>query len=79
MSKTKLQTEFSSKMDVVQCLVNEWGYRSSQFYNSSTNKSVEKFWTFNRCLQHLFDLRRNYVRIEDGRMRKDFYNNVYSK
>lgn len=79
MSKQKLQTVFESKMEIVQCLVNEWGYRQSQFYNNQTNRSVEKFWTYNRCLQHLFDLRRNYVRTEDGRMHKDFYNNVYSK
>jgi hypothetical protein len=69
-----LPTVFSSKMEIVKALVTEWGYRESQFYNNSTNKSVEKFWTYNRCLQHLFKLRREYVRTEHGRMHKDLFN-----
>jgi hypothetical protein len=79
MPKSKLKTEFASKLEIVQCLIDEWDYRQSQFYNSSTNKSVEKFWTYNRCLQHLFDLRKNYIRTEHGRTHKDFYNKVYAK
>ena len=74
-----LKTEFSSKMEIVQCLVEEWGESVKGFYNSSTNKSTEKFWTYNRCLQYLFKLRRDYVRTEHGKMHKDFYNNTYSK
>lgn len=59
-------TELRSKEDVVQCLVTEWGYRSSQFYNHIKSKSVEKFWTFNRCAKHLGDLRKNYHMTPHG-------------
>jgi hypothetical protein len=72
MSKTKLQTVFASKMEIVQCLVNEWGEQESSFYNRPTNRSVEKFWTYNRCLLYLFNLRKNYIRTEYGRTHKDF-------
>jgi hypothetical protein len=67
-----LQTEFNSKMEIVQCISNEWGENPSSFYNSKTNKSVEKFWTYNRCLQYLFKLRRDYIRTKYGRTHKDF-------
>ena len=40
------------------------------------NKSVEKFWTYNRCLNHLFDLRKNYIKTEHGRTLNEFYENV---
>lgn len=69
----QLQEEFTSKMEIVQCLVDEWGEQASSFYNTATNKQREKFWTYNRCLQHLFNLRRNYIRTEHGRTHKDFY------
>jgi hypothetical protein len=72
MPKTKLQTEFSSKMEIVKCLVEEWGEQETSFYNTNTNKQREKFWTYNRCLQYLFNLRKNYIRTEHGRTHKDF-------
>lgn len=75
----ELKNTFESKAEIVECLVKEWGYKESQFYNNPTNKSVEKFWTYNRCLQHLFKLRREYVKIEHGKMYKSFYENVYLK
>lgn len=68
----QLKTEFTCKTEIVQCLVEEWGYRTSQFYNNATNQQVEKRWTYNRCLKHLFDLRRNYVRTEHSITRKGF-------
>jgi hypothetical protein len=58
--------EFRTKEEIVECLVNEWGYRRSQFYNNETNKSIEKSWTFGKCLDHLNNLRRNYVKTEHG-------------
>jgi len=73
MVNKNLKTEFSSKMEIVQCLVEEWGESADGFYNSSTNKHVEKFWTYNRTLQYLFKLRREYVRTEHGRMHKSLY------
>jgi hypothetical protein len=74
MDNTKnIPQDFPTKMDIVKTLVAEWGFRESQFYNSSTNKSVERFWTYNRCLQYLFKLRKDYVRTEHGYMHKDFY------
>jgi len=71
--KNTLKTEFNSKMEIVQCLVEEWGEIATGFYNTPTNKSREKFWTYNRCLQYLFKLRRDYVRTEHGKMHKTLY------
>lgn len=71
--------EFQTKQQIVQTLVDEWGEKETSFYNTPTNKSREKFWTFNRTLQHLFKLRREYVKTEHGIMLKSFYENVYSK
>jgi hypothetical protein len=65
-----MKVEFNSKEEIVECLVKEYGYRKSQLYNSATNKSVEKFWTYSRCLQHLTNLRKNYVRVGKGIMLK---------
>jgi len=67
-----LQTVFESKMEIVQCLVKEWGEKESSFYNTPTNKQREKFWTYNRTLQYLFKLRREYVRTSYGRTHRDF-------
>ena len=72
-------TEFTTKAEIIQALATEFGENPAGFYNSPTNKSVEKFWTFNRCLQHLFKLRRDYVRTEHGIMLKSFYENVWKK
>jgi hypothetical protein len=58
--------ELLTKEDVVQCLVTEWGARASQFYNNTKSKSVEKFWTFNRCARHLGNLRKNYHMTPHG-------------
>jgi hypothetical protein len=75
----ELKDTFESKLEIVKCLVDEWDYSESQFYNNATNKSVERIWTYNRCLQHLFDLRRNYVKTEHGKMLREFYENVWLK
>jgi hypothetical protein len=72
----KVKNVFETKTEIVKCLVDEWDYRDSQFYNNLSNKSVEKFWTYNRCLNHLFDLRKNYIKTEHGRTLKEFYENV---
>lgn len=76
---SELKNVFESKLEIVKCLVEEWGYKESQFYNNSTNKSVDKFWTYNRCLQHLFHCRRHYVFTKHGKMDKEFYENVWLK
>jgi len=74
-----LQEVFNSKLEIVQALQAEYGENPKGFYNTNTNKSVEKFWTYNRCLQYLFKLRRDYVRTEHGKMLRSFYEEVYSK
>ena len=60
----------NNKAEVVEQLVKEWGCKTNSFYNTPTNKHVEKFWTYNRCLQHLFKLRRDYVKTENGIIHK---------
>ena len=74
-----MKVEFNSKAEIVQTLVDEWGEKTTSYYNTPTNKSVEKFWTYNRTLQHLFKLRRDYIKTEHGVMLKEFYENVYIK
>ena len=49
---------FQTKSEIVDVLVSEYGMIKSSFYNTSTNKQREKFWTFNRTLQYLFKLKR---------------------
>jgi hypothetical protein len=61
-----MKVKFENREEVIECLVNEWGYRTSQFYNNEKNKQVEKIWTLNRCARHLSDLRNNYYRDEYG-------------
>jgi len=74
-----MKVEFNSKTEIVQCLVEEFGDKVSSYYNTPTNKSVEKFWTYNRTLQHLFKMRKDYVKTEHGVMLKSFYENVWLK
>ena len=74
-----MKIEFNSKAEIVQTLVDEWGEKTTSYYNTPTNKSREKFWTYNRTLQHLFKLRRDYIKTEHGVMLKEFYENVYIK
>jgi hypothetical protein len=49
------------KEAVVATLVSNWGMKKESFYNTPTNKSVEKFWTYNRCLNFLRKLERDYT------------------
>ena len=74
-----MKNVFNSKMEIVQALREEFGENPKGFYNSPTNKSVEKFWTFNRCLQYLNKLRREYVMVNGNRMLRSFYENVWIK
>ena len=67
-----MKNVFNSKLEIVEALQAEYGENPKSFYNTPTNKSVEKFWTYNRCLQYLFKLRRDYVRTEHGKSLKSF-------
>ena len=70
---------FETKQQIVDKLIQDWGCKKESFYNTPTNKSVNSFWTFNRTLQYLYKLERNYVKTEHGVMLKEFYENVYIK
>jgi hypothetical protein len=72
-----MKDTFNSKAEIVQALQAEFGENPKGFYNTPTNKSVEKFWTFNRTLQHLFKLRRDYVMVNGSKMLRSFYENVW--
>ena len=65
-----MKNVFDSKLEIVEALQAEYGENPKSFYNTLTNKSVETFWTYNRCLQYLFKLRRDYVRTEYGKSLK---------
>ena len=45
---------FNTKEELVKALVIEFGEKESSFYNTPTNKSREKFWTYNRTLHYYF-------------------------
>jgi hypothetical protein len=57
---------FENKEQVVDELVSKWGMTKSSFYNSPSNKQRNKFWTFNRTLQYLTKLERDYVVTKYG-------------
>ena len=61
---------FETKQQIVNKLIEEWGCKRESFYNRPTNKSVEKFWTYNRTLQYLYKLERDYIKTEHGIMHK---------
>ena len=44
--------EFKSREEIINALATEYGKNPASFNNTPTNKSVEKFWTFNRLLQY---------------------------
>jgi hypothetical protein len=58
--------EFENKKQIVDVLVSKWGMGKSSFYNTTSSKQREKFWTFNRTLQYLYKLERDYVVVEHG-------------
>ena len=49
--------EFKNKKQVVEKLVQKFGCKGSSFYNTPTNKSREKYWTYNRCLNYYCELK----------------------
>lgn len=40
--------KFTTKEQIIEALVKEFGEQKSSFYNTDTNKQRENFWTFNR-------------------------------
>jgi len=64
---------FNTKADIVAVLVSEWREKRSSYYNTSTNKQREKFWTYGRCLRHLMELRRDWTLTEHGRTRHSLH------
>tara|TARA_R100000951_G_scaffold19477_1_gene16298 strand:+ start:237 stop:443 length:207 start_codon:yes stop_codon:yes gene_type:complete len=46
-----------NKEDVILALVGEYDKNIKSFYNTKSNKSIEKFWTFNRLIHYYNDLR----------------------
>jgi hypothetical protein len=58
--------KFENKKQIVDVLVSKWGMGKSSFYNTTSSKQREKFWTFNRTLQYLYKLERDYVVVEHG-------------
>tara|TARA_R110000803_G_scaffold206298_1_gene273494 strand:- start:1267 stop:1503 length:237 start_codon:yes stop_codon:yes gene_type:complete len=51
------ELEFKNKDEVVDALVKDFGKNSKTFYNTPTNKNIEKFYTFNRTLRYYYDLK----------------------
>ena len=60
---------FNNKAEIVDVLVSEWKMQRSSFYNTPTNKQRDKFWTYNRCLRYLYELRQDWRLTDYGRER----------
>lgn len=61
--------EFNNRTEIIIALKEEFNHKPAGFNNSSTNKSVEKFWTFNRLFHYYWDIKRG--RKETYRTRKN--------
>lgn len=48
---------FQNRQEIILALQTEFEKSPNGFNNSSTNKSVEKFWTFNRLLHYYWDIK----------------------
>lgn len=48
---------FQSRQEIILALQNEFNENPKGFDNTSTNKSVEKFWTYNRLLHYYWDIK----------------------
>jgi hypothetical protein len=49
--------EFTNRTEIIAALQTEFNENPKGFNNSTTNKSVEKFWTFNRLLHYYWDIK----------------------
>ena len=47
----------NSREEIIQKIVDEFGLKAASYNNTSTNKSMEKFWTYNRLLNHYLKLK----------------------
>lgn len=47
-----------NKKQVVDKLIDKFNCKESSFYNTPTNKSREKYWTYNRCLNYYLKLKK---------------------
>ena len=61
---------FDNKKHVVDAIVKEFKMQESSFYNTPTNKSRNKFWTFNRCVRYYYKLERDFIVDEDGNLER---------
>ena len=61
---------FDNKKHVVDAIVKEFKMQESSFYNTPTNKSRNKFWTFNRCVRYYYKLESDFIVDEDGNLER---------
>ena len=45
-----MSNTFNTRQEIINALVEQWDENPKSFNNTSTNKQVEKFWTYNRLL-----------------------------
>ena len=62
--------DFDNKKHVVDTIVKEFIMQESSFYNTPTNKSRNKFWTFNRCVRYYYKLEKDFIVDEDGNLER---------
>jgi hypothetical protein len=48
---------FNTRTEIINALRDEFGHNPNGFNNTSTNKSIEKFWTANRLRTFYWDIK----------------------
>lgn len=68
-----MSNTFSTRQEIINALVEQWGENPKSFSNSSTNKQTEKFWSYNRLLKYYHELNQDWTRTEHGRIRHSIH------
>lgn len=51
--------KFNNRKEVIDALVSDFGKDEKSYNNTPTNKQREKFWTYNRLMNHYYRLVKN--------------------
>jgi hypothetical protein len=68
-----MSNTFNTRQEIINALVEQWDENPKSFNNTSTNKQIEKFWTYNRLLKHYYELKQDWSRTEHGRTRHSIH------
>ena len=63
-------SEWKSREDVIDSLVKDFKEKATSFNNTATNQQREKFWTYNRLMQHHAKLSKKNPSVNEGQVMK---------